>query len=224
MRVIDATGSLSSAGLLQVRTDSRFGSVCGISSKAADVACRQMGFDYGSISASSCRHYGGVDICGHAGTPVAMMGLVCDGGELDVQSCSWKLPEESCVTHDQDVVVYCGTASASRLVHDGALRLIGSDGAPSLDGAGRLEFFRAGVWAPVCRSGFTHGSAQVACRTMGFSGAVASGPPPACRRFQGQDTCGLAAPALSELVCAGDEKDTLGCSFEEGRDVLCAST
>lgn len=222
LRLVDAAGSLSSVGLLQVRTESGFGTVCGVNSKAADVACRQMGFDYGSVSSSSCRHYGGADICGTGGAPVTMKDLHCDGAELDVQSCSWALPDEACRAHDQDAVVFCGTAIASHLLQDGAVRLIGPDGAPSLDGSGRLECFRAGVWASVCGSGFTHGSAGVACRMMGFQGAVASGLSYACRNFRGQDVCGFAPPALSELACGGDESSILSCAFKEGSDVFCA--
>ena len=124
-----------------------------------------------------------------------------DGGELDVRSCSWSLPDEACKTHDQDAVVYCGSVPAASLLADGALRLIGPDGAPSLDGVGRLEVFRSGVWVSVCAAGFAHGGAQVACRTMGFTGAASSASPPTCRNFRGQDFCGLAPPALSELTC-----------------------
>ena len=47
VRVVDAAGSQSHVGLLQVRTgDGSFGSVCGLSSGAADVVCRQLGGVY----------------------------------------------------------------------------------------------------------------------------------------------------------------------------------
>jgi hypothetical protein len=222
VRLIDGAGFLSSVGLLQVRTESEFGSVCGMNAAAASVACRQMGFEYGSISASPCRLYGGANVCGSSGTPVSMQSLRCDGGELDVGSCSWSLPDEACKTHDQDAVVYCGSVPASSLLADGALRLIGPDGAPSLDGVGRLEVFRSGVWVSVCAAGFAHGGAQVACRTMGFTGAASPASPPTCRNFRGQDFCGLAPPALSELTCDGSESCILSCAFEEGSAVFCA--
>ena len=38
MHLIDAAGALSNVGLLQVKTDVGFGSVCGANAAAADVA------------------------------------------------------------------------------------------------------------------------------------------------------------------------------------------
>lgn len=70
VRIVDAAGALSNAGLIQISTDAGFGSVCGASPASADVICRSMGFAYGSISNSPCGFYGGADVCGAAGTPV----------------------------------------------------------------------------------------------------------------------------------------------------------
>ena len=70
VRLVDGTGSLSSVGLLQVRTDAGFGSVCGANPAAADVVCRSMGYTHGSVSTSPCGFYGGADLCGAAGSPV----------------------------------------------------------------------------------------------------------------------------------------------------------
>jgi len=41
VRLVDAAGSLSSVGLLQVNTDAGFGSVCGANAAAADVTRRE---------------------------------------------------------------------------------------------------------------------------------------------------------------------------------------
>ena len=70
VRLVDEAGSLPSVGLLQVKTDAGFGSVCGANPAAADVICRSMGYDFGSVSSSPCGFYGGADICGAAGSPV----------------------------------------------------------------------------------------------------------------------------------------------------------
>ena len=40
VRLTDAAGGAASTGLLQVRTDIGFGSVCGLNQAAAKVACR----------------------------------------------------------------------------------------------------------------------------------------------------------------------------------------
>jgi hypothetical protein len=39
VRLVDAAGGLSSVGLLQVRTDAGFGSVCGANAASADAIC-----------------------------------------------------------------------------------------------------------------------------------------------------------------------------------------
>ena len=70
VRLIDGAGSLSNAGLLQVKTESGFGSVCGANPAAADVICRSLGYMHGSVGGSSCGCYGGADLCGAEGTPV----------------------------------------------------------------------------------------------------------------------------------------------------------
>ena len=70
VRLVDAHGAISNVGLLQVKTDAGFGSVCGANLAAADVACRALGYAHGSISSSPCGFYGGANLCGAPGTPV----------------------------------------------------------------------------------------------------------------------------------------------------------
>ena len=216
VRVLDSSGAMSNSGLLEVRANSEavdFGTVCGMNLAAADVVCKQLGYDFGSVSDSSCGDYGGSDRCGAQGAPVAMEALECNGGELDILSCSFKAPSEQCASHRMDTLVYCGNVGAD-LPEDGALRLL-SGGAPSIDGVGRLEVFTGGAWSPVCGSGFTPGSASVACKSMGFSGAKAS------TSDCGAVGCGSVPPRISEMSCSGGEADLLSCAFEEGDDVFC---
>ena len=216
VRILDSAGAVSNAGLLEIRAQgeaAEFGTVCGMNLAAADVVCKQLGYDFGSVSDSSCGDYGGSDLCGAQNAPVAMESLECTGGELDILSCSYKAPAEKCASHRMDSIVYCGRAGADLLV-DGALRLL-SGGAPSIDGVGRLEIFTGGAWSPVCSSGFTPGSASVACKAMGFSGAKAS------TSDCGPVGCGSVPPQISEMSCSGGEADLLSCAFEEGDDVFC---
>ena len=70
VRLVDATGALSNVGLLQVKTDGGFGSVCGANLATADVVCRALGYAGGSVSSSACSSYGGGNLCGASGTPV----------------------------------------------------------------------------------------------------------------------------------------------------------
>ena len=177
LRLVDSTGSSPNVGLLQVRSGiGEFGSVCGMNLGAADVVCRQLGYDFGSVG-SACATYGGSHLCGDTGMPVAMKDLTCSGGELQVEDCQWAPPDASCSDHALDSVVYCGTEGSAGVIKDGSLRILSHDGSPSFDGEGRLEMFRAGGWAPVCSSGFTAGAEMVACKSMGFSGIKSSSVP-----------------------------------------------
>ena len=177
LRLVDSIGSSPNVGLLQVRTgNGEFGSVCGMNLGAADVVCRQLGYDFGSVG-SACGTYGGSNLCGAVGMPMAMKDLACEGGELQVQDCQWAPPDTSCSDHILDTVVYCGTDGTAGVIKDGSMRILSHDGSPSIDGEGRLEIFKAGDWAPVCSSGFTAGAEAVACKSMGFDGVKPSSVP-----------------------------------------------
>ena len=75
---------------------------------------------------------------------------------------------------------------------------------------------RGGVNTPVCKLGFTSGSASVACKQMGYSGAAGFA---GCRS---QEACGGVAPQLADLACAGSETSVLQCPMSIGDDVFCA--
>jgi len=217
VRIVDGSGTLSSVGLVQVRTELGFGSICGLNLGAADVLCKQLGFDFGSVSSSPCATYGGSNLCGASGSPIAMKDLVCTGHEWDIEECTWEAPTARCAEHELDTIVYCGNEGQS--LQDGTLRLIDADGSPSIDGRGRLEMFKAGVWAPVCNNGFASGSVAVACRQMGFVG-VATSTASSC--ISVEHACGEAPPHVSKLYCSGHEASVVECTFEEGDDVYCA--
>jgi hypothetical protein len=72
VRLVDAAGSLSNVGLVQVKTDTGFGSICGANPAAADVICRSLGFAYGTVSSSPCGFYGASNLCGAPGSPVVL--------------------------------------------------------------------------------------------------------------------------------------------------------
>ena len=188
---------------------------------AVDVVCSQMGYDFGSLGSSSCDRYGGNDLCGAPGTPVAMADLTCKGGELDIRECSYSTPQASCLGHERDAIVFCGMNSDVGF-EEGVTRLVSADGAPSLDGIGRLEIFRDGAWGPACRSGFTSGAASVACKAMGYVSARVSEALPDCKNISGQNYCGDVAPTISEVSCSGQEENILACAHEVDDDVYCA--
>jgi len=214
LRLIDAAGGLSNVGLLQVNTDAGFGTVCGANAAAADVICRSMGYARGSVSSSPCGFYGGADLCGAPGSPVAMADLRCSGAEWSVEECLWSAPDDACMGHAYDTVVYC-TASDRAGAPQGAVRLIAADGSPSIDGRGRPEILMESAWVPICSSGISSGAAAVICKSMGFSGAAGS------TKCTGNG-CGTVAPGVSELACSGAEPEPLQCPHEAGDDVFCA--
>ena len=147
-----------------------------------------------------------------------MSSLTCEGGELDIQECTFSVPDATCQSHAHDSIVFCGSAGDG--FQEGAARLLRFDGSPSIDGAGRLEVFHAGTWGPVCKSGFTSGSANVACKAMGFTGAT--GGISGCGDYSGNNYCGQTAPQLSQVACSGQEADLLTCPYEDLDDVFCA--
>merc|ERR1719450_1568741 len=135
VRILEPSGGASSSrGLLQVKTSFGYGSVAGMNQAAAEVACREMGFRHGSVSASSCSSYGGSNLCGSAGSLVALMGVKCTGAETSINECSSLDPDSSAQSHLSDSIVYCSHKEPGFFNDDGALRLISSTGAPSLDG------------------------------------------------------------------------------------------
>jgi hypothetical protein len=220
VRLLDENGVSASSGLVEVSIPGGFGTVCQMSAASADVVCKQLGFDFGSLSPSPCSNYGSSNRCGAANSPVALKSLNCQGHELTIDECSFSTPDESCLTHAYDAIVSCGNVDSPPFV-EGQLRLIDSEGAPSMfetgsGVTGRLEIFYSGVWAPVCKEGFSPGSASVACKQMGFSGHSGS------KSCSAQGLCGTTPPHVSEVSCSGSESSLLSCSLSSGDGVFCA--
>ena len=165
------------------------------------------GYEYGVPAMSPCGSYGAANLCGAIGSPVVMQDLACTGGEMSITECSWLTP--SSVAHDQDSVVYCGSSSTG--IAEGSVRLLSSEGAPSLSAFGLLEIFLSGSWSPVC--GVSSGAESLVCKALGFAG-TASGEVEAGRSSS--------APRIGGLTCSGTESSVLDCSFESGDDVYCA--
>ena len=148
-----------------------------------------------------------------------MADLTCSGSEWSLEECSWSAPDEVCMSHTQDTIVYCSKSEASGSVAKGAARLISEDGSPSIDGKGRPEVYLDGAWAPICSGGVTPGTQTVICKSMGFSGAGASG----VAKCTGKE-CGSTAPLYSDVACTGSEKNVLECPHQVGDDVFCAAS
>ena len=177
------------------------------------MACGQIGFEFGVVSPAGCAEYGGASFCGASGSPVAAKALQCAGTEMSLKECKHDAPDDACLSHASDSVVFCGTSTTGAFF-DGELRLIGV----LPHEVGRLEMYLAHTqaWAPVCREGFTSGSAAVACKAMGFAGSAG---------FSGCNegtVCGKVRPHVSALACAGSESSVTQCPMSTGDDVFCA--
>ena len=144
------------------------------------------------------------------------------GWEDGCARCKWTASDESCSGHEMDAVVSCTVATRTGVYADGTLRLVSHDGSPSINGAGRLDMFRAGVWGSVCSEGFTPGSAAVACKQMGFtSGQLLAG---ATRCIgNGKYFCAT-PPHVAGVSCSGSELEITSCPFEQGEDVFCSAS
>ena len=103
----------------------------GLNSQAANVACGQIGFEFGVVSPAGCAEYGGASFCGASGSPVAAKALQCAGTEMSLKECKHDAPDDACLSHASDSVVFCGTSTTGAFF-DGELRLIGASGAPVL--------------------------------------------------------------------------------------------
>ena len=152
-------------------------------------------------------------MCGSKGLPVALQNLRCEGTEDSLSQCQWEEPDKSCLDHSKDSMFRCNSSRES----EGSLHLVDEDGNLN-SGVGRLEVLLHENWTPVCRDGFTQGSASVACKSMGFSGAGAG--PFGCEGY-GKKWCGTLLPEL-QLTCDGSEKDISACRGRAGLDVFCS--
>jgi len=210
VRIVDVKGASNNVGALQVLVGGEFGTVSGLNGAAADVACRELGYDYGVPSTSPCGAYGATNLCGAPGTPVAAQNLACSGGELSITECMWSVPSGAGLSHGEDSVVYCGSVASSTA--EGSVRLLSADGAPSLSGDGIAEVFLDGAWSPVC--GMSSGAASVLCKAAGFAGTAS-----------GTETArSMKSLRVGDLRCSGSEATVLDCTSLRGEDVYCASS
>lgn len=99
------------------------------------------------------------------------------------------------------VLLATPTSLAVPLTAEGDLRLV--NGTSS---SGRLEIHHSSFWGTVCSNGFTHVSASVACRQLGFESGTFAGTYPTSPFGPG------AGPIwLSDVQCAGSESTLTAC-------------
>ncbi|KAK6588479.1 scavenger receptor 1 precursor [Cryptosporidium xiaoi] len=225
VRVVDSTGNLSSSGRLEVRRNGVWGSVAlrGESTVtndfAATLACKQLGYSFGSVL-PSCNYVNGGNVCTPSGYPISVAGLQCNGNEADIAQCMFEEPiTTSSIT---TVAVQCSSILPKDVMY-GSLRIVDSYGVPSKTGSGRLEVYMDG-WGSVCSDGFTSASERVACTQMGYSGVRNGGSSTkSCKDFNGEDVCGNVEQQILmvDVSCKGNEEKLVNCQHYSSTNIYC---
>ncbi|XP_022081551.1 deleted in malignant brain tumors 1 protein-like isoform X2 [Acanthaster planci] len=184
MRLVD--GDTINEGRLELLLNDEWGTVCDDSwgQEEAQVACRQLGFP-SAIEATSRASFGiGVG-------SIHLDNVECTGSESNLLSCQHNEIGENDCGHGEDAGVICNPDK---------LRLVGGANIKE----GRLEIFLNGEWGTVCDDSWDIEDARVACRQLGFSGAVEA--------TQGATFGSGSGPIyLDDVACGGHENDLMTC-------------
>ncbi|EDV21315.1 uncharacterized protein TRIADDRAFT_30641, partial [Trichoplax adhaerens] len=177
-----------SEGRLEIFYQNRWGTICDdkFDIVAAHIACRQLG--YSQAERFKCCGY-----FGQGNGRIWMDNLVCHGNESSLHECShngWSI--HNC-NHQEDVGIICIKIQ---------LRL--QNGKTHYEG--RLEILNNGEWGTVCSDYFDELAANVACRQLGYVGALDYA---CCARF------GLGGGPiwLDDIRCNGSERSLIECSM-----------
>ena len=75
---------------------------------------------------------------------------------------------------------------------------------------GRVEVFYKGKWGRICRNEWNFKDAEVVCRQLGFSGALAE--------FIAADVNNSYIPfVMSDIACTGNEPELASCERTDGK-------
>ncbi|XP_071486552.1 scavenger receptor cysteine-rich domain-containing protein DMBT1-like [Diadema antillarum] len=178
-------GSSSSEGRVEVFLNNQWGTVCddnwGISD--ASVVCRQLGFS-GAVSATTRASFG------QGSGPILLDDLGCTGSESSIDLCPHGGVGSHNCGHHEDAGAICSRGGGPGV----NIRLVGG----SSSSEGRVEVFLNNQWGTVCDDNWGISDASVACRQLGFSGAVSA----TTRASFGQ---GSGPILLDDLGCTGSE-------------------
>ncbi|XP_038048478.1 deleted in malignant brain tumors 1 protein-like isoform X2 [Patiria miniata] len=185
-------GPNSHSGRVEIRLNGVWGTVCDDMWDMQDavVVCRSLGYPGAS---SALVRYG-------AGTGAILLDdLRCTGQEQRLEDCQHNGVGTHNCGHYEDVGVDCLT-QADPVVQ---VRLQGG----TTDNEGRLEInLNGGTWGTVCDDGWGMEEAQVACRMLGFPGAIAA----RWAAFFGQGSGDI---YLDDVQCDGSEQSLLKCTY-----------
>lgn len=105
----DGAPSLTGAGILEVFAAGAWSTVCGVSTGAASVACKAMGFSGAAAAGPAAEK-------GRGRSAPALGELTCSGSEASVLECSFQLGEDVyCAATEASVVRCAGEGDAAGL-------------------------------------------------------------------------------------------------------------
>jgi hypothetical protein len=188
-------GTDESSGRVEVLHNGEWGTVCDDSFDINDahVVCRQMGFAT-AIASYQQAHFG------QGSGQIWLDNMGCNGDESTVAECSNRnaFGQHNC-HHSEDVSVECSNSALPPFTE---IRLSGGTSS-----RGRLEIFYNDQWGTICDDAFDMNDAQVACRQLGFSSAVAQ-----IQNFGG----GEGQIWLDNMLCDGSEATIDQCPNQAG--------
>ncbi|XP_067319360.1 deleted in malignant brain tumors 1 protein-like [Anolis sagrei] len=138
------------SGRVEVFRNGTWGTVCddGWDLRDAQVVCRELGCGE-AVSAPEEAHFGkGKD-------PILINEVQCNGTEVSLYNCFYKMHTLYECRHEEDASVVCSD-----------LRLNGTSPC-----SGRVEVFHNDAWGTVCDAGWDLQDAQVVCRQLGCGNA-----------------------------------------------------
>ncbi|XP_031561958.1 MAM and LDL-receptor class A domain-containing protein 2-like [Actinia tenebrosa] len=159
-----ASSTVNGAGRVEVYHHGRWGTVCGNkwTLNNAHVVCRQLGYE-GAITVISDG-----EAFGLGSGRVWLSDINCSGREPSITRCNHGGWGNNKCLHKQDVAVVCKTRKTSD--NEIQLRLNGT----STNYRGRVDVDYVGIWGTLGGNGWNIFAATVACRQLGFAGAISS--------------------------------------------------
>ena len=183
----------SNEGRVEVFFNGEWGTVCddlwGLAD--ADVVCTQLGFA-GALAAPAFAHFG-------EGTGQIWMDSVeCYGFEQRLWDCSFSGWGQHDCLHFEDASVICEDPTSTPL----AIRIVGG----VREYEGRVEIYNENYngWGTICSQNWDRSDADVACRQLGYNGALS---------IQSYGA-GSGPVYLTNLQCTGNESTLFDCSSD----------
>ncbi len=218
IRIVDSKGNLSNTGRLEVRMNSKWGTVCTLrnNEESARRICKDLGFKEGkwltSAGQVSCQNFNGQNFCGSENYKSIFSDINCTVNDPNFSACSKKEANRNECPHVNDAIISCSNKSfeSGDATPNGNLRLENIKMKSGIT-YGRLEYYNLGNYLPVCSNGFTPESANVACRQMGYESGEKYDDYGLKFTYPADDPTNFAA---TQVKCNGDEAKLSDCNLQ----------